>query len=78
VRRLVVAAVVALGLASAAPAAAPAARPALAAKSCSSRFVHAVIGGQEKCLHAGEFCAARYRSQHPRYGFRCVAGRLRS
>jgi hypothetical protein len=46
-------------------------------KTCSSAFVHGVIGGQEKCLHAGELCAARYKRQYVRYGFRCVAGRLR-
>ena len=45
--------------------------PAIA-KSCPSRDVHAVIGGQQKCLAAGEFCAPRYNSQYRRYGFKCV------
>jgi hypothetical protein len=39
--------------------------------------VHARIGGQEKCLHAGEFCSKRYASQYQRYGFKCVGGHLR-
>ena len=48
------------------------ASPATAAKTCSSGFNHAVIGGQEKCLRAGEFCAHRYDSQYRRYGYRCI------
>lgn len=42
------------------------------AKSCPSPDVHAVIGGQQKCLAAGEFCAPRYNTQYRRYGFKCV------
>lgn len=45
---------------------------------CSSGFVDAVIGGQPKCLHAGEFCSAQYESDYERYGFACVSGRLQS
>ena len=75
-RRAIVGGIAALSLLIAAPAAAPA-QPSIAHKTCSSAFVHGVIGGQEKCLHAGEFCAARYKRQYLRYGFRCVAGRLR-
>jgi hypothetical protein len=75
-RRTIVGGIAALGLLVAAPVAAPA-QPSIAHKTCSSRFVHGVVGGQEKCLHAGEFCAARYKRQYPRYGFRCIAGRLR-
>jgi hypothetical protein len=74
-RRTIVGGIAALGLLVAAPVAAPA-QPTITHKSCSSRFVHGVIGGQEKCLHAGEFCAARYSRQYLRYGFRCTAGRL--
>jgi len=48
------------------------AAPAIAAKTCSAGFKHAVIGGQEKCLRAGEFCAHRYDSQYRRYGYRCI------
>lgn len=67
---------VALALAAAAPTAAPA-RPAspqmraVAAKTCSAGYTHAVIGGAEKCLRRGEFCAKRYRSQYRRYGYTC-------
>jgi hypothetical protein len=41
------------------------------AKSCSRSFVHAVIGGQEKCLRRGEFCARARDREYRRYGFRC-------
>jgi hypothetical protein len=30
-----------------------------------------VIGGQQKCLRRGEFCAHRYASQYRRYHFSC-------
>jgi hypothetical protein len=50
---------------------APAPR-AFAARTCSAGYKHAVIGGQQKCLHAGEFCAHRYDSQYRRYGYRCT------
>jgi hypothetical protein len=64
---------VAVGLAGAAPAVAPAHQPiAIAAKTCSGSFVHAVIGGQQKCLRRGEFCAHRYNRQYHRYGYSCV------
>lgn len=43
-----------------------------AAKSCSAGYTHAVIGGAQKCLHAGEYCAVRLRRQYPRYGFTCT------
>lgn len=43
-----------------------------AAKTCGSGYTHAVIGGAEKCLRRGEFCAHRYDRQYRRYGFRCV------
>jgi hypothetical protein len=46
--------------------------PTFTARSCSSGYKHAVIGGQEKCLRAGEFCAHRYDSQYRRYGYRCI------
>ena len=65
--------VAAFAAGTAAPAA-PAlqAAPTLAAKTCSSGYKHAVIGGQEKCLRAGEFCAHRYDRQYRRYGYRCT------
>jgi hypothetical protein len=46
--------------------------PAAVAKTCSAGFKHAVIGGQQKCLRAGEYCAHRYDSQYRRYGYRCI------
>jgi hypothetical protein len=46
--------------------------PAVVLKTCSSGFKHAVIGGQEKCLRAGEFCTHAYDSQYRRYGYRCI------
>jgi hypothetical protein len=49
-----------------------AAAPAAALKTCSSGYTHAVIGGSEKCLRAGEFCAHPYDSQYRRYGYRCT------
>jgi hypothetical protein len=51
--------------------------PAVAAKACSAGYTHAVIGGEHKCLRRGQYCSIRYKRQYPRYGFRCVAGRLR-
>jgi hypothetical protein len=50
---------------------------AVAAKSCSAGYKHAVIGGAHKCLRRGQFCAMRYRSTYRRYGFNCAGGRLR-
>jgi hypothetical protein len=56
-----------------APAAAPAATSvrAVAAKSCSGSYTHAVIGGTHKCLRVGQFCARRDNRQYHRYGFNC-------
>jgi len=51
----------------------PPAHAAHTAKTCSAGYVHAVIGGAEKCLHRGEFCAHRYERQYERYGFHCVS-----
>lgn len=45
--------------------------PAANAKTCSGRYVHAVIGGAQKCLGSGEYCAHRYERQYERYGFSC-------
>jgi hypothetical protein len=57
------------GAATAAPAAGA---PAIVGKTCSAGYVHAVIGGSEKCLRAGEFCTHRYDSQYRHYGYRCI------
>jgi hypothetical protein len=83
VRRWVTPLVATLAVAAAGPVAssvaadAPASPIAVAAKTCSAGYTHAVISGAQKCLRRGEFCAAAARSQYPRYGYRCVAGRLR-
>ena len=72
-KKFVVAAIAAVSLAAATPTPAPAHQPitASAAKSCSSGWRHAVIGGSEKCLRRGQFCARRYDRQYHRYGFHC-------
>jgi hypothetical protein len=53
--------------------------PSASAKTCSSAYVHAVIGGEQKCLGRGEYCAVRDKRQYPKYGFVCedVAGSYR-
>lgn len=45
---------------------------AVVAKTCPSGFTHAVIGGRQKCLRAGEYCAHRYASQYRHYRYKCV------
>ena len=42
-----------------------------AARSCSAGFTHAVIGGEQKCLNAGEFCSHAEARQYVRYHFVC-------
>jgi hypothetical protein len=44
---------------------------AVAAKTCPAGFTHAIIGGQQKCLHAGEYCAHSEARQYRRYHFVC-------
>jgi hypothetical protein len=41
------------------------------AKSCPSGYTHAVIGGEQKCLHAGEYCSRYESNQYHRYHFDC-------
>lgn len=82
-RLLAVAALAALAIAGFATARAlagtpTATKPAIGSKTCSSGYVHAIIGGQEKCLHAGEFCSVGYEADYETYGFRCVNGRLQT
>ena len=48
------------------------------ASACSSGYVDAIIGGEHKCLHAGEFCAVQYEADYERYGFSCLNGRLQT
>jgi hypothetical protein len=47
------------------------------AAGCPAGSKRAVIGGQVKCLRAGQKCAARYRAVYKKHGFTCVNGRLR-
>ena len=44
---------------------------AAAAKACPAGFPHAVIGGAQKCLHAGEYCSRADARQYVRYHFVC-------
>jgi hypothetical protein len=46
-----------------------------AAKTCPSGFTHAVIGGEQKCLHAGEYCSHAEARQYRRYHFVCESVR---
>ena len=41
------------------------------AKTCSAGYTHAVIGGEQKCLHAGEYCAHSEAREYRRYHFVC-------
>jgi hypothetical protein len=50
---------------------------AVAAKSCSSGYTHAVIGGSHRCLRRGQFCSRSSDRSYHRYGFHCHTGRLR-
>ena len=72
-RRTAVAAAFALALV-----AAIAAPRGSAQASCSSSFTSAIVGGEPKCLRAGEFCSPGEEADYRRYGFTCVAGRLHS
>jgi hypothetical protein len=73
---LVLALSLALGAATSAPAANPEAnaRPVAVLKPCSSRYKHAVIAGEHKCLGTGQFCARRYEAVYRRHGFTCKPG----
>ena len=44
---------------------------------CSAGYVSAIIGGEAKCLRAGEFCSPSYESDYEHYGFACVEGHLK-
>ena len=46
--------------------------------ACGNGYVPGVIGGENKCLHAGQFCSAQRERDYERYGFSCVGGHLRS
>jgi hypothetical protein len=69
----VTSAALALAMAAGAPADAVSRPGALVAKSCRGSYLHAVVGGQQKCLRRGEFCAHAYQRQYRRYGFSCTS-----
>lgn len=71
-RLAVVGVVLGLAFVGGSPTGAGARPTAIAAKTCSGSYVHAVIGGSQKCLRRGEFCAHRYARQYRRYGFSCT------
>lgn len=62
------------GLASAPSGTPLATTPAAYAKSCSPGWKHAIVGGEHKCLRAGQFCAKQYESTYRRYGYTCKPG----
>lgn len=45
--------------------------PAASAAKVCHRGTPARIGGAQKCLQSGEYCATRYESQYERYGYAC-------
>lgn len=47
------------------------ATPAATSAKVCHRGVPARIGGAQKCLQGGEYCARRYERQYERYGFEC-------
>jgi hypothetical protein len=53
------------------------AAPEAKAASCARGTKPAVIGGNFKCLRAGQQCSARYQAAYRRYGFHCASSRLR-
>ena len=67
---LCIAFVASVGAGTAAPT--TTAAPAAAARTCHAGYVHAVIRGAEKYLHAGEFCRHSLDRVYRRYGFRCT------
>jgi hypothetical protein len=80
-RSLVLVLIVLAGaLVAAAPAASSAApvrataQPLALVKSCSSRYRHAVIAGEHKCLGSGQFCAKRNERIYRSLGFTCKLG----
>lgn len=75
-KRRLVALAVAGCVFAAAPAGAPVRLGTLApatavAKTCSGGYAHAVIGGSQKCLRRGQFCARARDREYHRYGFHC-------
>lgn len=42
------------------------------ARTCSPGYVHAIIEGEQKCLHAGEYCEPSEQRTYRRYHFTCT------
>jgi hypothetical protein len=60
---------------AAAPQAQPTAAPVIALHKCKgTRYVHAVIAGEHKCLGTGQFCALRNQRSYRSHGFVCKRG----
>ena len=73
-----VAALALLGAAPGASVGAAAPEPqAVAAKSCSSGYTHAVLPSGHKCLRAGQFCSRKrsFQRVYRRKGFYCPPSR---
>jgi len=49
-----------------------AAPPAPPAKKCAANFTSGVIGGQTRCLAAGQQCGQQNAKDYTRYGFNCA------
>jgi hypothetical protein len=49
-----------------------AAPPAPPAKKCAANSTSGVIGGQSKCLAAGQQCQQQNANDYTRYGFNCA------
>jgi hypothetical protein len=70
---LATASAVALPIAAVSAVAAPEAKAA----SCVRGTKPAIVGGNFKCLRAGQQCSASYQAAYRKYGFHCAKGRLR-
>jgi hypothetical protein len=44
---------------------------AAAPKKCAANFTTATIGGQQKCLAAGQQCQQTHAADYKKYGFTC-------
>jgi hypothetical protein len=65
----------AAGSPAATPQSKPAAAPVIALHKCkSTRYVHAVVEGEHKCLGTGQFCALRNQRIYRSHGFVCKRG----
>lgn len=76
-RRWIAAAAIAAAMAAAPGIALAGAPAAVAKKKCAAGYVRAVIGGEVKCLHAGQYCDRAHEAKYREKGFTCTKGRLR-